>query len=440
MTKILTPNQMLGEIGEAAVRRRFLDMGFQFDGRGRLEAGIDGIAEVMIDGQPLAQMIAVQVKATEEAKYPAETDQGFTYLLRSKDLEYWRPSNLPVIIVLYRRSDETFYWKEVPRGVSAEDRRLQFDKQQDVLDRNAVDRLAALTVPKVGAGYYVPPLGDGEEALVNILPLILPPEIYVASTPYSGRKATALLLDSDEPARFDWVIRGGSFWSFHDPRTSSCREIVHLDQVEAVETNYLAFHEDLNEQHHFAYLLKNALRHQVRADLNWHKENALLYFRALAADTPRRFYYESAKNKTHADVVNVVTSKKDEEQVAYVRHHAFVPRFEVLGDQWYLVITPTYYFTTNGFTPHSYPHALLSGKKRLDNSGSLRGQVIMWHRFLTQHERDSNDLFAPEQAEEPYLAFAEPPQITLDTRVPEDVWGSPKKKAEESADQERLAI
>lgn len=440
MTKILTTNQMLGEIGEAAVRRRFLDMGFQFDGRGRLEAGIDGIAEVMIDGQPLAQMIAVQVKATEEAKYPAETDQGFTYLLRSKDLEYWRPSNLPVIIVLYRRSDETFYWKEVPRGVSAEDRRLQFDKQQDVLDRNAVDRLAALTVPKVGAGYYVPPLGDGEEALVNTLPLILPPEIYVASTPYSGRKATALLLDSDEPARFDWVIRGGSFWSFHDPRTSSCREIVDLDHVEAVETNYLAFHEDLNEQHHFAFLLKNALKHQVRADLNWHKENALLYFRALAADTPRRFYYESAKNKTHADVVNVVTSKKDEGQVAYVRHHAFVPRFEVLGDQWYLVITPTYYFTTNGFTPHSYPHALLSGKKRLDNSGSLRGQVIMWHRFLTQHERASNDLFAPEQPEEPCLAFAEPPQITLDTRVPEDVWGSPKKKAEESADQERLAI
>lgn len=440
MTKFLTSNQMLGEIGEAAVRRRFLDMGFQFDGRGRLEAGIDGIAEVMIDGKPLAQMIAVQVKATEEAKYPAETDQGFTYLLRSKDLEYWRPSNLPVIIVLYRRSDETFYWKEVPRGVSVEDRRLQFDKQQDVLDRNAVDRLAALTVPKVGAGYYVPSLGDGEEALVNILPLILPPEIYVAATPYSGRKATALLLDNDEPARFDWVIRGGSFWSFHDPRTSSCREVVDLDHVEAVETNYLAFHEDLNEQNHFAFLLKNALKHQLRADLNWHKENALLYFRALAADTPRRFYYESAKNKTHAEVVNVVTSKKDEGQVAYVRHHAFVPRFEVLGDQWYLVITPTYYFTTNGFTPHSYPHALLSGKKRLDNSGSLRGQVIMWHRFLTRHERASNDLFAPEQAEEPYLAFAEPPQITLDTRVPEDVWGSPKKKVDQSADQERLAI
>lgn len=58
MTKILTPNQMLGQIGEAAVRHRFLDMGFQFDGRVRLETGIDGIAEVMIDGH-LHQRIQV---------------------------------------------------------------------------------------------------------------------------------------------------------------------------------------------------------------------------------------------------------------------------------------------------------------------------------------------------------------------------------------------
>jgi hypothetical protein len=47
MLKTVTSNQLLGEIGEAAVRLRFLNMGFQFDGRSRLEAGIDGIAEVM---------------------------------------------------------------------------------------------------------------------------------------------------------------------------------------------------------------------------------------------------------------------------------------------------------------------------------------------------------------------------------------------------------
>lgn len=440
MAKILTSNQVLGEIGETAVRRRFLNIGFQFDGRSRLEAGIDGIAEVMIEGQPMAQMIAVQVKATESARYTAENEHGFTYLLRSKDLEYWRPANLPVIIVLYRKSDETFYWQEVPRGISQEDRRLQFDKRRDVLDRTAVDRLANLTVPKAGFGYYIPPLGDGEEALVNILPITLPQEIFVSSTPHSGGKAAALLLEGDEPARFDWVIRGGSFWSFHDPRMSVCRDVVNLDQVEAVEAGHLAFHEDLDEQHHFKFLLMNTLRHQVRADLNWHRDNKLFYFKARKADTPRRFHYDSAKNKTHADVVNVTVSKKEENRVDFVRHHAFAPRFELLGDQWYLVIEPTYFFTINGFKPHSYPQALLSGKKRMDNSGSLRGQVIMWHRFLTKQERENTGLFALEDGDEPCLRFGEPPQITLDTRVPEDVWGSPKKKPEELEGQERFTL
>jgi hypothetical protein len=34
--KTITSNQLLGEIGEAAVRLRFLNIGFQFDGRSRL--------------------------------------------------------------------------------------------------------------------------------------------------------------------------------------------------------------------------------------------------------------------------------------------------------------------------------------------------------------------------------------------------------------------
>ena len=382
MSKNLTPNQMLGEIGEAAARLRFLNIGFQFDGRSRLEAGIDGIAEVMDNGRPMARMIAVQVKATDSRKYMAEDDRGFSYLLRSKDLDYWRGSNLPVIVVLYRKSDESFYWKEVPSGFTEGERRLQFSKESDILDRDAVDRLASLTVPKAGFGYYVPPLGGGEEALVNILPVILPQEIFVATTPQTGAKATAILLDGDEPARFDWVIRGGSFWSFQDPRTSPCREIVDLDQVEAIETSHLAFHEDIDERNNFAFLLKNALKHQVREDLGWYKDNKLLYFRARHANQTRTYHYESSKKKTSADVVNVVTNKKEEGRVEFVRHHAFIPRFELLDDQWFLVISPTYFFTTDGFTPHSYPHALLSGKKRMDNSASLRGVVSRrWWKF-----------------------------------------------------------
>ncbi len=426
MPKTITANQLLGEQGEAAVRLRFLDIGFQFDQRSRLESGIDGIAEVMDKGQPLARMIAVQIKTTELGKYAGENDNTFSYQLKSHDLEYWRPSNLPIIIVLHRRSDNTLFWKEVLGGVGEGERRLQFNKAQDVLDRSAVDRLAALTVPKAGFGYYVPPLGEGEDAIVNMLPITLPTEMFVASTAYEPKQAAAILLDGDEPARFDWAIKDETFWSFHDPRKSVCRDIVDLDQVEAIETTHLAFHDDVHERYNFAFLLRQMLSHQTRSDLAWNKERKIYYFKARAENESRVYYYDASKKRTDADVVNVVRNNTDTSQVEFVRHHAFEPKFENLHDQWFLVINPTYFFTTNGFLPHSYPAALLAGKKRMDKSASLRGQVIMWHRYLTEPDRAAHDLFA-EVSADPRLIFGEPPIVPLATRVPEDVWGSQKK-------------
>ena len=441
MPKHITANQILGEIGETAVKGRFLSIGFQFDGRSRLEAGIDGIAEVMSDGQPLAKMIAVQVKAKDSGRYASETDSGFSYLLKETDLEYWRGSNLPVIIVLYRHSDNTFYWKEVPRQTDKAERRLQFDKTADVLDASSVNRLGGLTVPKAGFGYYVPPLGGGEEALINLLPIDLPHEIFTATTPYHGRQAVTVLFDEAEQPRFDWIIQGGVFWSFNDPRENCCSAIVDLDQVEAVDTADIAFHDEEDQTNDFIYLLRNMLRHQTRADLNWSKDNRSLYFKAFDADQPRSFSYEASKKKTEADVVTLGIDKQTQ-RVSFVRHHAFKPRFERLGEQWYLVISPTYQFTTNGFTHHPHPAALMAGKKRLDKSAALRGQVIMWHRYLTQTDRneqfEAEGLFGTEGEAENRLRFGPPPVIQLDTRVPEDGWGGASKKAETKTHAEDL--
>lgn len=427
MSKKITSSQILGELGETAVRKRFLGLGFQFDPRSRLEAGIDGIAEVMNNGEPLARMIAVQVKTTESRKYTSETNVGFSYLLNTDDLNYWRNSNLPVILVLYRVSDESVYWKDVNTGVGDEQRQLQFDKTADILNKSAADKLAALTVPKNGPGYYVPPLGGGEDALVNLLPLKLPDEIYVASTPYTGRRATSVLLESNDNPRFDWVIKGETFWSFHDPRDDVTREIVDLDQVEAIDTSLIAMHQDIEEQNSFSFLLRKTLQHQYADTLRWQKQGSLFYFRALESNTPRIFSYEATKNKAATTVVNVVKSKDDPERVSFVRHHAFIPKFECLLGTWHLIVTPTYHFTTNGLFPHSYPDALLSGKKRFDNNASLRGQVIMWHRFLTEKARIGGDLFSGNDVEPAILNFDEPPVVKLPTSVPEDSWGQPKK-------------
>ncbi len=440
MPKRITRSQLIGEIGEAAARVRFLRLGFQFDVRSRLEAGIDAIAEVMIDGQPLAQMIAVQVKTTETGRYSGETDDGFSYLLKKKDLAGWKSSNLPVIIVLYRESDETFFWKHVGDRPGVNDHKLFFSKLEDKLDEAAKDKLAALTVPKAGLGYYVPPLGNGEEAIVNMLPISLPREMFVAYTQFSTKKALSLLNSMGEGARYDWVIKGNSLWSFHDPRENSTDQLVDTDQVEAIDTSYLAFHEDKDEINTFSFLLKQVLKHQYRSDLRWEKAKGILYFRAHDRNKSRRFEYVSSKNKTSAAVVSVHRGKKDKDRISFVRHHAMFPRFERLMDQWYLVITPTYHFTTNGFTPHSYPSDLLANKKRDENNAALRGQVIMWHRLLTQNSNRADELFDSDEAEPEALSFGAPPVVELPTRVPDDVWGSSKQKVEASTDQQELKL
>ena len=43
MSKRITDNQILGELGETAIKKLVLEMRFIYDPRGRLEAGTDGI-------------------------------------------------------------------------------------------------------------------------------------------------------------------------------------------------------------------------------------------------------------------------------------------------------------------------------------------------------------------------------------------------------------
>jgi hypothetical protein len=121
--KRITDNQLAGEMGEALVKAKFAGLGLVFEGRGRLETGIHGTVELRdrLTRQMLGKTIAAQVKTTGSGAYTRETDAGFEYLLRLADLAFWRSCNLPLIIVLHRVSDDTFYWKSDEQAVPGDD-------------------------------------------------------------------------------------------------------------------------------------------------------------------------------------------------------------------------------------------------------------------------------------------------------------------------------
>jgi Domain of unknown function (DUF4365) len=428
--KTVTDGQLHGELGETLVKAKFHRLGLVFEGRGRLETGIDGTVELRepVTGRMLGKTIAVQVKTTADGRYTGETDASFEYLLRTADLDYWRSSNLPVIIVLLRLSDESFFWKSVDQGVAGEERRLLFDKAADRLDAAALDRLAQLAVDRGRLGSFVPPMRTGEPAHLNLMRVRMPDEIFVAESPFrSGRDAVPALLRA-EGRHFDWVIRGRRFVSFRDPRGGALEAIVEPDTVEAVETGRVAASDDRDDEVVMVELLRRTLEGQFAADLAYDRDGRAFHFRAPDPLAPRDYRYRSLRDATSATVVQLYPDKRKPDRLHSVRHHAFVPRFERIGDDWYLSITPTFFFSEDGSRPHRFGSVLLAGKKRLDRNASVRGQVFLWRHLLAND--DAGEVRTPSLfafATDPagasaFLRFVPLEPVTMERSVPEDAW------------------
>jgi hypothetical protein len=428
---------MLGELGETAVKKLVLEMHFIYEPRGRLEAGTDGIIELRDpkSGTPLGKLLGVQVKATESGAYVRETDTGFEYLVKPADLTYWRTSNIPVILVLWRQSDNSAYWKDVTESIRGEERRLRFDKDVDVFDGRCADRLGALTIDRHTPGVYLPPLNQGEGAIINLLRIRLPDEIFVASSPFgSGRDAIPELV-KHEKARFDWAIRKRRLISFFDPRDHATAAIIDRDQVDAVDTDLISCSDDLDDLNDMIALLRRTVERQTLDQLAYLRKDKLFYFRAAEMNRSRSYKYFANVNETSAKVVSAYANKKNPKGQGYVRHHAAGFRFERLGDEWFLVIDPTFHFTKDGFQPHRFPEALLAGKKRLERNAAVRGQVMMWQHLLVGSGKAEVGLFKSDRPA-PILGFETLPLIQLSQAVPESSWKrtDPRAKEMESRD------
>ena len=433
MTKKITDSQVLGELGETAVKKLVLEMGMIYEHRGRLEAGIDGLIELRDPSThaPLGKLLGVQVKSTSAGQYLRETADRFEYLLKPADLTYWHQSNIPVIIVLWRRSDNTAYWKEVTSAVPGNERRLTFSKTADAFDNTSADRLGALTIDRRTPGVFVPPLSLGETAILNMLRIRMPDEMFLATSPFgSGRDAMPELMKHDNIRR-DWVIRNRRFISFFDPRDNGTSAIVDHDQVEAIDTELLAMNDDLDDRNDTIDLLRRTVESQLFNRLCFARKERLFYFRAMQRNRPVKYTYPSSAKKASAKVVSVHRNRKNPNGWGYVRHHAARFRFERLHDEWFVVIDPTFYFTYDGFQPHQHAEALLSGKKQLERNSAVRGQVIMWQHLLKSSAGPQADLWTPSELDEPRLHFEQIAVLQLSRAVPESSWTRTDPRASE---------
>lgn len=276
---------------------------------------------------------------------------------------------------------------------------------------------------------------EGEDVHINMIRILLPERIFVAESLFaSGRDAVRELAKSDAYSSFDWVIRNRKFISFRNPENSSLMDVLDEGTLEPVETTAVSLSDDLDDENAFIELLGRTLSDQLDKRLSYDRESKSLYFRAQGENLKRRYRYNSLQNETSAEVVSVWRRK--DKKIGSVRHHAFVPRFHKLGDDWYLTVNPTFVFTKDGYRPHYFASDLLAGKKRKEKEGAVRGQFLMWkHLLITSGQLT---LLSEASDRAPLLRFEAIEPIRMPMAVPEGAWQQDDPNASKMEDQEWL--
>jgi hypothetical protein len=113
-------------------------------------------------------------------------------------------------------------------------------------------------------------------------------------------------------------------------------------------------------------------------------------------------------------VVKGIAAKKDPSRIVCYRHVAVKPRFECFGDDWYLVVEPTYHFTYDGYKTSGFREEYLSGLKRIEGHQAIYNNLRFWVYALSRQDLFSN------RAES--LRFGPSIKFQADFGIPDEDW------------------
>jgi Domain of unknown function (DUF4365) len=422
--KKIATTAVIGERGVNLLARIVWGMGFVWYPTGSVEAGIDGHVEMRdaVTGQVFNSVLGAQSKATD-GEFPNETDLGFDFYCDERDLEYWLRGNLPVILVVSRPARNEAYWISVkdyfrdPARRAA--RKAHFDKRTDRFDTSCKDVLFRLAAPR-DSGLYLAAPRKCETLISNLLPVVMPARIFIAATDAKrpGDIWRAVSARS-EWIGGEWILRNKNLVSFRDLRRPEWADACDQGSVDEFAVDEWALTDDPDRRRDFVDLLQRSLREMVRRDLAYHEGLEVFYFRATPDLTPREVDYQGLSQATDRTVFKAYLA--DDGSVKYYRHSAFRERFHRFDGAWYLELTPTYYFTSDGYRLRARHGRFLKAIKEIEGHAAVRGQLLMWASFLTPQ--------ATMFETEPYafLGLGKPATFEVDRGIDDARWDAQRK-------------
>lgn len=437
VSKQLPKSTFLGHVGANRVERIVLDMGFLWNPT-RMDAGIDGYIEIRDAQTAVATncIILVQCKASE-TDFRRETDEDFDFYPDAADLKYWLTGNAPVILVVCRPSTDEAYWvsiKDYFRDPEAKQaHKIRFVKQRNRFTRECREALKALAIQK-DAGIYFTPDKREEVLYSNLLPVVkLPERVYIASIEKSKRGAVFAEFKKNrvDPKSYtgEFVMHNKQIISVHNLKWEPWTRICEASTMEWLNFFDWADSTDHNKRRLVVQLLNRCLSEMVwRIGFRYNKQDDCYYYRGNERMQKARVKAAALTRETHKTFFQVYHDKNEPKKVIGCRHTAFRSKFHFYDERWFLEVTPTYFYTSDGWHRKRNSHQLRQGIKLIEKQKAVFAQVLALSDLLSRRRAD---LFTQEY---PHLACNPVDQFPIAVGIDDGVWKIAAIEADEEGE------
>jgi hypothetical protein len=435
--KKLSRQVVRGQQGINFIEKIVLQMSSSWSPTGALDVGIDGHIELFDPSTQVALGKVLAVQSRVVANPTNENADGFDYYCEERDLEYWLQGNMPVILIVSQPERGQAFWLSVKDYFNSHERRkarkLHFSKRDDRFDSNALNALLRVGAGS-SAGLYLGPAPKSERLLSNLLELTeFPSKIWIAATecrrPY---QVWRLLEASKLRLSGDWLLHEDFIISFQDLSKPPWTDVCDPGSCDTFNASECAYSADPDRRRQFVELLNTCLKEQLHPGIRYSPHEECFVFCGTLESAPVYRGYHSARRKSSLKVVARYksTNKRTGQTTEWLRHLAFRRQFRLFDDRWYLEITPTYVFTSDGMLLDRFNEDRLKKIKQIEGNRAVLSALLFWADFLSS----KNDLLRSQDSRP--LKFGRLAEVGLPVGIVDKAWSSQSSElgSESSAD------
>lgn len=296
---------------------------------------------------------------------------------------------------------------------------MVFIKSETRLDEDALPHLQSIALP-AALGLYLGAPPKREQLYSNLLSVTrLPERIFIAETDLRKRRQVfaALREKGIEHVPGEFITRGQEIISVHDFRAKPWNFVTRLGTTESNGFEDWWRVDPGVRRGHLIELLNHCLTALLYSkSVRWRASEKVYFFKPHRSQNSMTVRTHGLRKEWTTHTVFKIYREPNSHEVRFCRHHALRAQFRDIDERWYLEITPTYFFTRDGWTEDKFGSQRLKKIKEYEGNQGVFGNALMWANFLSDTIEDIL------QRPYPHLAFGGMTTFHVRSGIPDDAW------------------